>query len=208
MVASYLSQLGHPKTVFDVGVGFGTHEMYKAFPNAKFVLIEPLNDYEPAIANIMAEYDCLAIYAAAGSRIGAATIRVDPADLQLTTFGTHTPLISRGRRMEERAIQTTTLDAVLAEHPELSSPFLLKIDTEGHELEVLRGARKVLEKTETVLTEVSIAPRFEGGYRFEDLILFMWESGFELMAIVNVAHVSGEIQPRFADLAFRRVNRN
>jgi len=89
MVASYLSRLGHPNTVFDVGVGFGTYELYRAFPKAKFVLIEPLKDYEPAITDIAAKYDSLVVYAAAGDRVGAATIRVDPANLELTTFGTH-----------------------------------------------------------------------------------------------------------------------
>jgi hypothetical protein len=58
-----------------------------------------------------------------------------------------------------------------------------------------------------VLAEVSIAPRFEGGYRFEDMILFMRENGFELMSIVNVAQAPNEVQPRFADVAFRRVTR-
>ena len=204
MVAPYLSRLGHPRTVFDVGVGFGTYELYAAFPNAKFVLVEPLKDYAPTIAAISSRYDCLVCYAAAGDQSGTATIHVDPLALELTTFGKHTAITSRGRPMEPRQILLTTLDAILAEHPELESPFLLKIDTEGHELTVLRGARKCLERTETILAEVSIAPRFEGGYRFEDMIEFMRDSGFELTSIVNVVHPPSELRPRFADLAFQR----
>lgn len=204
MNAAYLSRLGHPETVFDVGVGFGTHELYAAFPKAKFVLIEPLRDYEPTIAEIAAKYDCLVYYAAAGEEIGTGTIHVDPLGLELTTFGTHTEITSRSRPMESRQIRLTTLDTVLAEHPELKAPFLLKIDTEGHELAVLKGARVILAQTETVLVEVSIAPRFEGGYRFEDMIEFMRDRGFELTSIVNVAHARNELRPRFADLAFQR----
>jgi FkbM family methyltransferase len=204
MVASYLSRFGNPRTVFDVGVGFGTHELYAAFPASKFVLVEPLKDYEPTIAEICSKYDCFVEYAAAGERSGTGTIYVDPLALELTTFGEHTSITSRGRSMEPRQIRITTLDTIVAEHPELRPPFFLKIDTEGHELAVLRGATNLLAQTETVLAEVSIAPRFEGGYRFEDMIEFMQDAGFELMSIVNIGHATNELRPRFADLAFQR----
>lgn len=45
-------------------------------------------------------------------------------------------------------VQTITLDAILDELPTIS---LIKIDTEGHELEVLRGAKKLLERDKPVL---------------------------------------------------------
>lgn len=204
MNAGYLSRLGNPRTVFDVGVGFGTNALYDAFPFAKIVLVEPLKDYEPTIRATSDKYDCLVYYAAASDRSGTGTIHVDPQALELTTFGKHTSITSRGRPMEPRQIQLTTLDTILAEHPELEPPFFLKIDTEGHELGVLKGATNVLRNTETVLAEVSIAPRFVGGYRFEDMIAYMCKLGFSLTAIVNVAHDPSEPQSRFADLAFQR----
>lgn len=46
---SYLARICQPKTVFDVGIGYGTYPLYEAFPNAKFVLVEPLpvcEDYD------------------------------------------------------------------------------------------------------------------------------------------------------------------
>ena len=40
----HISSLGFkPATVIDVGVAYGTHELYKGFPKARHLLIEPLS---------------------------------------------------------------------------------------------------------------------------------------------------------------------
>jgi hypothetical protein len=81
---------------------------------------------------------------------------------------------------------------------------VLKIDTEGHELKALQGARSLLQMTEFVIIEVSIAERFDEGYEFEDIILFMKENGFFLFSFLKFMHRMGELRPRFADVAFKR----
>ena len=86
----------------------------------------------------------------------------------------------------------------------MQEPILLKIDTEGHELKVLRGAQSVLRATEVVIAEVSMAKRFEEGYEFEDIILFMKESGFYLLTFLDITHPSGGLRPRFADVVYKR----
>jgi hypothetical protein len=78
-----------------------------------------------------------------------------------------------------------TLDE-LARERALPAPFALKIDTEGFELEVLRGARRFLEDTLLVVAEVSVARRFEGGYTFAQFIAEMDQRGFRLATFLDL----------------------
>ena len=79
---SYLVQLCQPKTVIDVGVGYGTYSLYEAFPKAKFVLVEPLRDFETAIEKITKKYNCDIFYSAVSNTPGIQEISVDTRNLQ------------------------------------------------------------------------------------------------------------------------------
>lgn len=59
---------------------------------------------------------------------------------QLTTEGVHDDW---GQVTERRLVPATTVDALAAQH---GDPQLLKIDVEGHELRVLQGATRTLER--------------------------------------------------------------
>lgn len=46
-IAKLTRKIGfEPLTVIDVGAAGGTYELYRAFPKAKFLLVEPLKEYE------------------------------------------------------------------------------------------------------------------------------------------------------------------
>jgi hypothetical protein len=106
-----------------------------------------------------------------------------------------TPLTSRiNAKYEARVVQMKTLDEVM-EESDYSPPFLVKIDTEGFELEVLSGGTNTLKSASGVIVECSIARRFIGGYEFADLIAFMDDHEFKLDRILSY-------NPRFADLFF------
>lgn len=68
-VLAHLKRLGfNPEVVIDVGVAFGTHDLYEAFPHAKHLLIEPLIEYKPWISNILRKYNAECVYSAAGEK--------------------------------------------------------------------------------------------------------------------------------------------
>ena len=98
----------------------------------------------------------------------------------------------------------TTLDQILRDNPDLEAPFLLKIDTEGHELDVVEGAGELLQRTEVVIAEVSVAERFEVGYRFEEFVAAMSARGFRVFDFLRIPYVKGEPGTRFADVVFRK----
>lgn len=204
--AAHLRAIGQPRTVIDVGVGSGTPALYEAFRGAHFVLIEPLEEYRGAIDGILSEVDGRAIFRAVGDREGTVDLHVDREDPRLSSLFERTPLTrSPTHRVERRQVEMSTLDAVLAPLDSLETPILLKLDTEGNELAALRGARSLLERASTVICEVSIARRFDGGYQFEELSGLLGERGFGLFSILYVAHAPGERRPRFADVVFTKI---
>jgi len=78
-------------------------------------------------------------------------------------------------------LDTTTLDRVIFEKRagESSLGEFLKVDTQGTELEILKGARRTLEeRTKVVVCEVEFAPIYSGQALFSDVELFMRDCGF------------------------------
>jgi FkbM family methyltransferase len=199
--ASYLSRLCKPKTVIDVGVGNGTHELYRAFPDAQFILIEPVREFQSSLDAIRREFKCRIYQKAVSNKPGTMEISVNSLDPQLSSFKDRPPSASI---LEKRQVEVTTLDTILAENKDIELPLLLKVDTEGYELEVLEGARQMLAVAEMVILEVSISKRFENSYTFEDLILFMKQHGFSVFDFLTVCYAKGKPGANLTDIAFKR----
>ncbi len=171
------------QTIFDVGVCRGTPPLYKLFAGRRLVLIDPLLE---SPENVRKNWPGLAfdfIPVALGSTEGTAELKIakNPAKSGIPE---RTPLTAE-EITERRRVPLTTLDRIVAQeaYPE---PFGLKLDTEGYELEILRGAEEALRKTEFIITEVSVKKRFVGGYRFSEMIEFLGRRGFELIDILNL----------------------
>ena len=46
----------NPETVIDIGIAKGTPELYKSFPKSYFLLVEPLDEFEPTMKSILKRY--------------------------------------------------------------------------------------------------------------------------------------------------------
>ena len=69
--------------------------------------------------------------------------------------------------------------------PEWLGPYALKIDTQGFELEVLRGASAVLAQTAVLTVELSLAHLYSGGARVADVFALLEGQGFRAIAITE-----------------------
>jgi FkbM family methyltransferase len=169
-----------PKTVIDVGAAAGTPELYQAFPSAHHVLIEPLEEFEDALATLAQELGGDYVPTAVGSAEGRAPIRVEGrlGMSSLLDSLTGPPSIDR------REIPITTLDKLL-NNRNWAPPFGLKIDTEGFESEVINGAPAVLENTQFVIAELSVSRRFEDAPSCSEFIELMRSRGFEVRDIID-----------------------
>ncbi|MEG4998812.1 FkbM family methyltransferase [Microcoleus sp. B4-D4] len=181
-----------PETIIDVGVAYGTFELYEKFPQANFLLVEPLSEYEENLKEICRKYKGQYVLAGAGAEPGTLTINVHP---QL--YGSSTLKESEGSIADgvPREIAVVTVDDLCREK-NLKTPYLLKVDVQGAELNVLDGSRKSLEDTEMIILEVSMFEFYLGGPQFYDVVNYMKERGFVVYDIFG-----GYIRPLDGALA-------
>jgi FkbM family methyltransferase len=183
----------NPKTIIDVGAGSGTTELFKVFPEAYYVLIEPLKEYEQNLQSILKKYKGEYFLTAIGNKTGRIEINVEPGFLERTSIKepSKLTLAVKGETVA-REIPITTLDALQKKH-QFRSPFGLKIDTEGYDLQVVKGARELLYQTEFVIAEVSVAKRFEDSYSFAEFIGLMDKNNFALCEILYAYRRSNKL---------------
>ena len=207
--AGYLRGYGFtPDVVADVGVHSGTPQLYRAFPDCKFVLIDPRAEAEAETRARLAprDYDFLAC--AAGAEDGELELRI-PVTHKGTTapamagFKPITgPMARIVRSHETRTVPVRPLDRILEPYPGCVG---LKIDTEGFELEVLQGAAQTLRRCEFVILELSLIRRFDGVAAPSRIIAELARAGLELRDVLRRAGDGrGGPRPRLFDALFTR----
>ena len=177
----------NPDVVFDIGVDFGTPELYNAFPDRKFILVDPVQESEEKVegwrGKIDFEFHCCAL----GAKKGNLTLNVPSTEAKARHSRASILEFEDGYNdvfasIEERTVPVKKLDEI---SKGLKGTFGLKIDTEGYELEVIKGATQTLKQTEFVIAEASVQMRYKGGYRFSDLVAAMAKNGFEILEFLR-----------------------
>jgi FkbM family methyltransferase len=171
-----LAGLGfRPGTIVDVGVAYHTVELYEEFPKSSILLIEPLVEFEPSLRKICAQYKAQYVLAAAGAASGTATFNVHADQLD----GSSLLKEVEGAAVDgvPRQVPVVTIDQVCAEKG-AKAPYLLKVDVQGAELQVLAGAERTLRETEVVILETTLFGTIIGGPQIFDVVVKMKEYGF------------------------------
>lgn len=180
-----------PGTVIDVGVGYGTPWLMDGFPDAYTVLVEPNEGFREPIAQLMATRRGEVHFAAAGR---AASEMVLNLNVQRPTSSTMSKPSTRqvdefARRGWTRETRTVTVPVKRLDSFDRTvwpKPYLLKVDSEGFELEVLAGATGLLPDVQCLIAEVSVAERYEGGYDFATFISALDDYGFRMFDITDM----------------------
>ncbi|MGK9339356.1 FkbM family methyltransferase [Sinorhizobium meliloti] len=181
--AKYLARFNFsPDVVVDVGVSRGSDFLYELFPRTKTLLIDPYPGFEDICRKRYGdEYNFDYFECAVGAEAGKSTLKIQSDDIGKSTLGVPTTMQGQNT-VKEVEVDVKTLDSVCRPY---SGKIGLKIDTEGHEYEVLKGASETLRRAEFVIAEVSIKKRYWGGYRFSDVIALMREHDFEMLDLLN-----------------------
>ena len=173
---AHLRTLGlAPGTVIDVGVARGTPDLYEAFPGLPLLLVEPLAEHEGLLQEVCAQRPGSAYaLAAAGPAPGSLEIAVHRVPECSSVLGDRDP---GGEPAPRRTVPVVRIDDLVANHG-LRGPFVVKVDVEGAELQVLEGARETLQSTDVVLLEVSFFELVPGGAQVAEVLAWMRDAGF------------------------------
>lgn len=92
----------------------------------------------------------------------------------------------------ETVIDMTTLDAFCAER-KIPRIDLLKLDTQGYELNVLEGAQSMLASgsIKAIFTEVNFVPLYEKQAYFHQVYQRLWDQGFRLVSFYDQEYRAG-----------------
>ncbi len=93
--------------------------------------------------------------------------------------------------LEQVTVQMVTIDGLMAREG-ISSVDLLKVDAEGYDLEVLRGAMQALRehRVRVVLAEVFFVAYREGQAFFWDIAAFLQEAGYQFVNLYDTRDTS------------------
>ena len=100
-----------------------------------------------------------------------------------SSFLPQRPLDSR-RSGFARDVRITTVDSLLQSR-HLAPPGIIKIDVQGFELEVLRGATSVFGVTELIVAEVSLFSFILDMPLLREVVIFLGEHGYEVYDIAG-----------------------
>ena len=83
-------------------------------------------------------------------------------------------------------VEVKTLDSIFGEFVQPTDKVYLKIDVQGSENAVLRGAERSLMQIDTMQIEMSLVPLYKSEWTLGEICAFMSEKSYSLVAIVNV----------------------
>jgi FkbM family methyltransferase len=171
-------------TVLDIGAAEGAFFLVRReaglFPDARHFFVDPLQENEPMYRRLAAKFGAGYAITALSCMQGETVIRLDP-----NLYNTHIDRLQPDTAYREtRRVPLTTLDALVERHA-LAAPFAIKIDVQGAELDVLRGALATLEQASVVTVEIQI---FFERDTIVELLSFMQGSGWALYDITDLAY--------------------
>jgi FkbM family methyltransferase len=174
-----------PITVVDIGAHDGdfTGRLSAWCPVTAAILAEPLPGKTDALRRRFPSNEVRIFAGALGDADGTTTFRINALDStsSLLRASRDQPDMAALPLGEEVAIPVAIrrLDDVFEESG-MGRVDVLKIDVQGAEHLVLRGATKTLARTRLAWIECSVRPLYEGSATFAEIIDLMDEAGFGL----------------------------
>ena len=172
-----------PSQIVDVGASKGvwTLECMSVFPDAFYFVVDPLEENWAFLEKLTMTYPSVRAWKGAlGPDHGYLTMHIHGDQSSFLESEYSDPLGSSRKEVEMRP-----LDSFLCSP--LKPPDLIKIDVQGFELEVLKGAEKCLSSCEILLLEVSFYKIYRNSPLAHDVIAFLRERGFRIFDICTYA---------------------
>jgi len=178
-----------PARAVDIGacVGRWTYMFAGVFPDARVLMVEPQASHIPALAEVAANLAPNVGYAQA--LLGAEAVAQVPfVVLDDGLGGTGSSVFPENSNVPRHTIgmPMQTLTALL-EATGFGQPDFLKLDVQGYELEVLKGARSLLRGVQFILLEVSTWPYNVGAPLLHEVVARLSDAGFAAYDLCGVS---------------------
>ena len=187
-VRAYRRLLKPGDTVLDIGANIGAHTMHLArsvSPTGKVIAFEPTAYAYNKLRQNIALNPLLAglIQAEQIMLVGSDNAQVEPqlySSWQIHDAAADTHPKHGGRLMDTTGAQNMTLDHYIAERKP-GAVSLIKMDVDGHECQVLRGARELLRRDKpALLMEIMPYGLDEAGSSLDELLTILSAHGYSL----------------------------
>ena len=192
-----LNKLPEINTLIDIGVGsHGTEDLYDRFKNAKLILIDPIDEAKEYAHKLSKKREVNFFQNALGRKDGIEKEMKLQKDKEFSSFLEISEINMKDDYVEKRKLIIKKLDTIIDKKDELGK-IGIKIDTEGFELNVIKGASKTLKNVDFVLAEVRHNHKsFKNMYSLSEFVEEMFKNNFILTMIVTA-------KPFIADLCFQ-----
>ena len=191
-VKNLLEILDDHLVVIDVGARWGFQEHWKKLKSVVQLIGFDADDQEiRALNNITGRDDFVPEILGASSGYGSLYLTQEPACSSLYPPDAH--LIHRRPGMIDTSLVSTkevhisTLDD-WADKKGVAKVDFIKLDVQGAELDVLKGAEKTLRSVRALEIEVQFNPLYKDVPLFGDVDRFLRQRGFSLWRIKNFSH--------------------
>ena len=224
--------VAEPRFIVDVGANIGqTLETFLGWwPGAHCLSLEPLHDAFVELQGVVSKYSgrAEAINCGVGSQPGKLTLNASNTQSSTSSFHklnksaetaqAHHGLRSTRSFLElcaednyEVEVSVEKLDDILISSKNKSATWfnengvdILKIDTQGWELEVLRGATEVLKRTKVVLTEWQFDDIYGQPPPIHELDKILSDAGFRLWDISHIYKDLKTMRTLWVDLIYAK----
>ena len=186
----------YPDTIIDVGAAQGTwtEKALILWPSAKYELVEPLIEQTAILNELKSKYSNINYHSAvAGEEPGETWLNVS-SDLDGSgIYGI------KGR--SARKVPIITIDEIVKN---TSGTIMIKLDTHGYEVPILKGSVEALKRTSLLVIEVYgffVSPTC---LLFHELSAYLDKLGFRMIDLVDIMRRPGDQAFWQADAFFIR----
>ena len=172
-----------PASICDVGASDGrwSRKCLGIFPQARYFCVDPLDENQPYLAQLSAEHGNVSYWQGClGPKTGKTVLNVDGAGSSILPGHWGNPYGI------QREVTIETLDSLILREV-CPQPDLIKLDVQGYELEVLKGATRALKRTQAIIAEVSFFSFQSGMPVCHEVVGQLAEYGFVVYDILSLS---------------------
>lgn len=168
----------NPSSILDIGANTGQfyNKISQIFPNAEYLLIEGNPECEVVLKDTGVKY-MISLLSDSEKEVNFWT---DPNNSVSSGNSIYKEKTSFFNQSVSKKYNTKTLDSIVDQTFDL-----IKIDTQGSEIDIIKGGINTIKKSKAVLLEVSLVEYNEGSPLQDKVFNYMSSIGFEPVEIIE-----------------------